>query len=230
MPTVTLHLGDCLEYMRTLEDGCIDAVVTDPPYGINLKANYLDSRKASQERDIRRHAWFSRSHKPISGDDRPFDPNPFLSFPIVMLWGANAYADQIPPSYSWLVWDKRDGRGANNNFSDCELCWCNGVPFSSVRIFRHLWTGYQRDSEIGEGSLHPTQKPVSLMKWCMAKAKIPAGATVFDPFMGSGSTGVACIKTGRNFIGCEIDPTYYAIAEKRIAEAQMQLPLLEAAD
>lgn len=229
MSNYELILGDCLEVMRGMEAGSVDCVLTDPPFGINLKSNYLETRKASQEKDQRRHAWLSRSHKPIIGDDKPFNPLPFLAYPIVMMWGANAYAGALPSSYSWLVWDKKDGRGANNGFSDCELCWCKGVPFESVRIFRHLWTGYQRDSEVGQGSLHPTQKPIALMKWCLERAKIPVGATVLDPFMGSGATGVACVQTGRNFIGCEIDPNYFAIAEKRIEEARMQLPLLHVA-
>lgn len=221
-----LHLGDALDVLRGMEPGSVDAVVTDPPYGISLKANYLETRKASQEKDTRRHAWLSKSHRPIVGDDKSFDPSPFLSFPIVMLWGANAYSELLPSNYSWMVWDKKAGRGASNGFSDCELCWCKGVPFESVRIFRHMWTGYQRDSEIGQGSLHPTQKPIALMKWCMELAKIPQGATILDPFMGSGSTGVAAVQTGRRFIGIEIDPGYYEIARKRIEAAQAQPPLI----
>jgi len=74
--------------------------------------------------------------------------------------------------------------------------------------------------------VHPTQKPVTLMEWCMEMAKVPKGATVLDPFMGSGTTGVACVKTGRNFIGIEIDETYFKIAQKRIEDAQRQ-PRLE---
>lgn len=226
MVDVRLYQGDCLDILKTLPDGCVDAVVTDPPYGIGLKANYLKTRRASQEKDTRRHAWLSKNHKAIVGDSEPFDPRHLLGFKTVMLWGANAYADKLPASYSWLVWDKKDKRGAKNGFSDCELCWCYGVPFNSVRIFHHLWCGYQRDSEVGEGSLHPTQKPIALMEWCLERLKLPDGATILDPYMGSGPVGVAAVRMGYNFIGIEIDPGYYAIAERRIREAQQQLPLL----
>lgn len=209
---VVIYHGDCLEILPSLSS--VDAVITDPPYGIALKANYLKTRKASQERDTRRHAWMSRKHDDIHGDDRPFDPAPFLNFPIVLLWGANAYAEKLPSRYSWLVWDKKDGRGAKNSFSDCELCWCSGVPFNSVRIFRHMWTGYQRDSEVGQKSLHPTQKPVKLMQWCIEKAGMPK--TILDPYMGSGPTLRAAKDLGLQAIGIEINERYCEIAAKRM--------------
>lgn len=225
--SVQLYLGDCLDVLRGMPAGSVDAVVTDPPYGINLKANYQQTRAAAHVRDTRRHAWFSKSHAAIAGDDKAFDPSHLLAFPTVLLWGANAYADRLPARYSWLVWDKRDGRGAQTSFSDCELCWCYGVSFRSVRIFRHLWCGYQRDSEVGEGSLHPTQKPVALMVWCIQQLELKPGATILDPYMGSGSTGVAAVQLGYSFIGIEIDANYYAIAERRIQAAQEQPRLFE---
>jgi DNA modification methylase len=94
-----------------------------------------------------------------------------------------------------------------------------------VRLYSQMWHGVARWAT--EGRLHPTQKPIGLMKWCIERYT-SAGDTVLDPFMGSGTTGVACVQTGRNFIGIEIDPTYFAIAERRIAEAQMQ-PRLDVA-
>jgi len=84
--------------------------------------------------------------------------------------------------------------------------------------------GYQRDSEVGQGSLHPTQKPIPVMEWCILHLT-NEGDTILDPFMGSGTTGVACVKLNRNFIGIEINPDYFAIAQKRIADAQMQQAL-----
>lgn len=222
--TVDLMLGDSLELMKSLPDGSVDAVVTDPNYGIGLKTNYRDSRAESQNRDTRSHAWASKNH-PSIGDGDSFDPAPLLRFKKLALWGANNYADKLPPQYSWLVWDKRDGRGAQNGFGDCELCYFRGADFHSVRLFSHLWIGYQRDSEVGEGSLHPTQKPVPLMEWCVLHLT-DVGHTVLDPFMGSGTTGIACVKLGRNFIGMEINPDYFAIAQKRISEAQLQMRLL----
>lgn len=223
-----IYCGDCLEVMPQLSG--IDAVITDPPYGIGLKTNYLDTRKISQEKDTRRHAWLSKSHAPIVGDDKPFDPSFLLCFPIVMLWGANAYSDKLPASYSWLVWDKKDSRGAENSFSDCELCWCKGVPFNSVRVFRHLWCGYQRDSEVGDGSLHPTQKPIALMSWCINKASLPINAVIFDPFMGSGTTLVAAQNEGRRAIGIELSEEYCRIAVDRLRQPSFfSLPISQPA-
>ena len=137
------------------------------------------------------------------------------------MFGANNYADRLPSSRGWIVWDKRE-HIASNDFADCELIWSNvdGV----ARIYRHYWSGALRASEQGISRVHPTQKPLALMMWLLNNYTQP-GDTILDPFMGSGTTGVACVKTGRNFIGIELDPGYYAIAERRIAEAQLQLPL-----
>jgi site-specific DNA-methyltransferase (adenine-specific)/modification methylase len=156
------------------------------------------------------------------GDDAPFDPSLLLSFPIVVLWGGNWYANRLPPG-RWFIWDKQEN-GGSGDFSEAEIAWCN--TGKAIKIFRHMWLGVQRRSEVGEPRLHPTQKPVALLRWCLETAKIPRGATVLDPFMGSGTTGVACVRTGRRFIGIEIEREYYDIAERRIREAQMQPPLL----
>lgn len=207
-----VYCGDCLELMKHIPDGSIDAVITDPPYGI-AHLNKFGSRG---------NLYKATPYKLIINDDKPFDPSPFLEFPKVCLWGANWYADKLPNRGSWLVWDKRVG-GASDNFSDGEMAWTN---YGNVmRIFRHKWRGFIRDSELDEPRLHSTQKPIALMKWCMDILKIPKGATVLDPFIGSGTTAVACIQTGRNFIGFEIDPDYCAIANRRIKEAQAQCKL-----
>jgi site-specific DNA-methyltransferase (adenine-specific) len=213
---VTLIHGDCLDVLKTLDSGSVDAVITDPPYGIN----YSPSQNTAK-------AWGNKTFvgsTVVANDDKPFDPEPFLRFPTVVLFGANNYADRLPASRGWIVWDKRE-HIASNDFADCELIWTNidGV----ARIFRHYWSGALRASEQGESRVHPTQKPLALMQWLVCNYTKP-GELVFDPFMGSGTTGVACVKTGRNFIGIELDEGYYKIAERRIAEAQMQLPLLEA--
>ena len=212
---VRLYLGDCLHIAPTLQG--VDALVSDPPYGISLPSNYAATRRNAEAKDKRRHAWPCREHAPqIIGDDKPFDPSPWLHHKTILLWGAQNYASKLPDKYSWLAWDKRDARGANSHQGDAELCWCSGVPFNSVRMFHHLWIGYQRDSEVGEKVLHPTQKPVAVMAWAMDQAKIKEGATVLDPYMGSGSTIIAAIRTGRKAIGIEKDPAHYATACDRI--------------
>lgn len=133
------------------------------------------------------------------------------------MWNLH-FADRLPVSAAWLVWDKRDGMTSNNN-SDVELAWasCGG----SARLIRHLWNGMLKASEREDRRAHPTQKPVAVMRWCIEQ--LPSDCkTIFDPFMGSGTTGVAAVKMGRNFTGIEIDPTYFDVSCRRIAEAVKQ--------
>lgn len=211
MSQYTLHLGDCLEYMRTMPDGFVDAVITDPPYGIGEDGG---------DKQRRRHYKPLVMHEKKEWDrERPqkvyFEEIIRVS-KLQIIWGGNYFADFLPPSMGWLYWDKLIG----GDFSDGELAWTsrkNAVRSFSKSSFAGLRGGWLRE--------HPTQKPVSLMKWCLEIAKVKPDATIFDPFMGSGTTGVACMQTGRNFIGCEIDPGYYAIAQRRIEAAAAQ-PLL----
>jgi site-specific DNA-methyltransferase (adenine-specific)/modification methylase len=159
-------------------------------------------------------------YRPVIGDDRPFDPAPILALDVpTVLWGANHYADRLPASGGWLVWDKE--RPDDLDQSTCELAWTNCIK--GVRRFRYLWHGMMRAGEHGE-NYHPTQKPAALMRWMLGLRWMPGG-TILDPFMGSGTTGVACVQTGRDFIGIEIDPGYFEIAKKRIEEAQLQMRL-----
>jgi DNA modification methylase len=207
---VTLYNADCLDVLPI----AADALVTDPPYGVGWKSI---SEKAMAGRK-----WTGRVWSKIHGDDKPFDPAPWLEYPIVIMWGANHYASRLPDSPAWLVWDKRGGT-AENNLSDCELAWCN--VGGSARLKMHMWNGLCRDSEIGE-HLHPTQKPVVVMAWAMDKAKIPVGATVLDPYMGSGTTGIACLRTNRNFIGIEKDLEHFKTACARLERECNQGALL----
>jgi site-specific DNA-methyltransferase (adenine-specific) len=208
--TIQLYQGDCLDILPTLTG--IDAVITDPPYGI-AKLNKFGHRGKVAA---------ATPYKPIIGDDKDFDPSPFLDFPVVVLFGANWYAPRLPASGGWLVWDKKDG-GTSDDFSDGEMAWIKGS--NVVRIIHHKWRGMIRASERNEPRLHSTQKPVWVMKWIIEQYTKP-GHTILDPFMGSGTTGVACVQTGRNFIGIELDPGYFAIAEKRIAETQEPLRIV----
>lgn len=201
---VTLYLGDCREILPTL--GRVDAVVTDPPYGIG----YVHGDGGGK---LARSTVFNRVA--VIGDDQPFDPAPWLAFPRVVLFGANHFADRLPPSSSWLVWDKRDGVCSNDQ-ADCEMAWTNaGGP---ARLTRHLWNGMLKASEKGESRVHPTQKPIAVMEWALRQVAQP-GSTVLDPYMGSGTTGVAAIRLGHPFIGIEMHEPYFDIACRRVADA-----------
>lgn len=196
---IQIYHGDCLEVLPFLAG--VDAVVTDPPYGIA----YCHGARRGGVR-------LGTDCQAIQGDDKPFDPSPWLRYGVVVLWGANHYASRLPDSSRWLIWDKRDGIPSNDQ-ADCETAWTNqnGV----ARLKTRYWNGAQA-TECGEKRVHSNQKPVALMQWSMEQAGVPEGATVLDPFMGSGTTGIACIRTGRKFIGIEIDQRHCDSAVERV--------------
>jgi site-specific DNA-methyltransferase (adenine-specific)/modification methylase len=205
----TLYLGDCLDVLPALRKA--DAVVTDPPYGIGFTFGKKKTAKLA-------HLANKRANQPIYGDDRPFDPSPWLRWPCI-LWGANHYAERLPHG-RWLAWNKLGDLEPWDSFSDVEFAWQN--TRAADRIFSLLWKGLvQGRKEPNNGErFHPTQKPVALMEWCLGF--LPDAHTILDPFMGSGTTGVACAKLGRKFIGIEIEERYFTIACERIRKAYDQ--------
>jgi site-specific DNA-methyltransferase (adenine-specific) len=183
-----------------------DVLVTDPPYGIGYSSSSSRSILA-----------VSRDHPPIEGDTEPFDPAPLLSMrlPSVM-WGANHYGSRMPDSPTWMVWYKREP-GVSNDSADAELAWSNlGGP---ARVFHHRWMGMLRDSE-RDAYLHPTQKPVALMRWVIEKC--PPG-TILDPYAGSGTTLVAAKSLGRKAIGVECVERYCEVAASRLRQEVLGL-------
>ena len=212
----TLYLADSFDLHELAEAA---AIVTDPPWGAATKCNAQRfTRPASswwKETDTSK----ATAHADIVGDTKAFDPRPFIHKETI-LWGANWFAERLPPSGGWLIWDKR--KGAENMaangwpLGEAEIAWTNvlGAP----RVFRNLWSGLLRSSEKGE-HYHPTQKPLALMEWCLGF--INAGE-ICDPFMGSGTTGVACARLGKRFVGVEIHEPYFDIACQRIEAAQRQ--------
>jgi len=194
--TVTLYCGDCLNLLPIEAD----AVVADPPYGIALECEGEASGGVGRQ-----------AFRAIEGDDKLFDPSPWLDFKDVVLFGSNNFCHAIPPQDGqWYFWDKT----LQNNgcrIAEGEFMWHK--QGTKPRAFRHLWSGAYRASESGERSVHPSQKPVALVVWLLGMVK---GQTIFDPFMGSGTTGVACVREGRNFIGVEKDERYFEIAVERI--------------
>jgi len=198
----TLYLGDCLDILPTLPK--VDAVITDPPYGLNIAAQPF-------------------KHQRINGAEKKnwdeIAPNSNLLNQIIklgnksILWGGNYF--NLPPSRCWLVWHKPDGPPS---FSRVELAWSNMDKLAGY----FQWTISATNPErVG----HPTQKPLALMKWCIDQAGNPE--TILDPFMGSGTTGVAAIQMGRKFIGIEREPKYFDIACKRIEQAVATPQLFE---
>ncbi len=207
----TLYLGDCLDILPTLPK--VDAVVTDPPYGIGEAAGKNASRgNMAIAKDYGTDHW---DNEPIS--------NELLQLVInagryACIFGGNYYA--VPPSSCWLVWDKLNG---TNDFADCELAWTN-LP-KAVRRIQYRWNGMIRQNNEPRGD-HPTQKPLGVMSWVISQ--FPAEtSTIIDPFMGSGTTGVAAAHAGLPFIGIELVPKYFDIACERITNAYRQGRMFE---
>jgi DNA modification methylase len=199
----TLYLGDCREILPTL--GKVDAVVTDPPYGMAWDGKVTRGPNGTGKQGPTKHYG-----KTILNDDEPFDPSPWLRFPKVVMWGFQHFAAHLPVG-STLVWLKRYDEGFGSFLSDADLAWMKG----GHGVYCQRDTSLQGKTE----RVHPTQKPVPLMGWCIRMAKVATGGTILDPYMGSGTTGVACVEMGRKFVGIELDPGYFDIACKRIALA-----------
>lgn len=191
----TLYHGDCLEILPTLPK--VDAVVTDPPYGIGFAAQPTNYQRAA-------------GMKPASWDNaRAERLSDLLSLAeIQVVWGGNYY--ELPPSRGWLSWFKPDAPPSMANF---ELAWTN-----QDRNARQIQQSIAATNAERVG--HPTQKPLVVMEWTLSQ--FPTAETILDPFMGSGTTGVACVNLGRKFIGIEIERKYFDIACERIAAAYAQ--------
>ena len=209
-----LILGDCLSIMPTL--GRFDAVVTDPPYGIGVdramaaKSGTRYGKSAAPAGHYKAQGW----------DDKPIGEDHVNAITAAsrsqIIFGGNYFA--LPPARCWLIWDKENG---GTEFADCEMAWTN--LDKPVRLLRWMWNGMLRKGqEVRHG--HPTQKPVALMEWCLGF--LPDAVTILDPFMGSGTTLVACQRMGRHGTGIELDPDYFDIACRRVDEAARQPDLL----
>lgn len=189
-----LYCADCMEVLPTLPK--VDAVITDPPYGIGIAKNPVRQKHEKMNWDN------------SIPDKKVLDSIVSIS-PTAVIWGGNYF--DLPPSQGFLVWDKLQPE--NFSLAMCEQAWCSFKK--PAKIFRHSVTSYEKE--------HPTQKPVALMQWCILQAGTPV--SVLDPFMGSGTTGVACMNMGIHFVGVEKEPKYFDIACRRIEQAQQQLKL-----
>jgi DNA modification methylase len=194
----TLYLADCMDVLPTLDR--VDAVITDPPYGIGQDGGAQRTR-GSKRKSGKKMGWDS------SRPDAAVFSLMEIAADVRIYWGGNYFADVLPPSMGWLYWEKRMG----GDFADGELAWTS--QHKALRQFSY----YRKN----KGDEHPTQKPLVLMKWCIEQCKNNP-QTILDPFMGSGTTGVAAIQMGRKFIGIEREESYFNIACERIEQATKQ--------
>jgi len=212
--SVQLIQGDCLEVMKGMADKSVDAVITDPPYGIKRDKGFegfegFGGFGTPIARTQYIGDWDSKRPEKIYFDEIQ------RAGKSILIFGGNYFSDYLPASGHWVAWDKRN---TMPTFGDCELVYTN-IKRNSVKMITKEYNGL-----IGKEKerFHATQKPLKIIYWLLNNYT-NEGDTIFDPFMGSGTTGVACVQTGRNFIGIELDPTYFKIAEKRIADAQLQM-------
>lgn len=198
---VTIYHGDCRDLLPGLPPS--DLLLTDPPYGMDYKP-------------LRGADGSKRWAEQVAGDGEPFDPTHLLGHRRLILWGANWYADRLPVSGGWVVWDKTP-KGAKNGFhaSHAELAWTNLC--SSVRKFSLQWGG---EAHGGEPHLHPTQKPLALMRWTLEQFAEP-GWLIVDPYMGSGPLAQVCSEMGYRYIGIELDEAHCETAVRRLAQASL---------
>ncbi len=221
--------GDCREVLPLLPKTA--AIVSDPPYGMNWNTNTKrfsgGNSPGSRAKQLNRGVVAGRDDwGKIEGDSTTFDPSPWLDFPKVVLWGSNHYAGRFPVGTT-LVWLKKYDHQFGTFLSDAELAWMKGGH--GVYAYRKTFGGRTRAME-AHGTAgydlkpaHPTQKPEGLMAWCIEKVGRPE--VVADPYMGSGSTGVAAMTLGLRFVGVEIHRPYFDIACARIEAAQRQAEL-----
>lgn len=194
----------------------VDAIITDPPYGIGYKVNARLLRPGMKLKATAQTVTEARGA--IANDDTAFDPAPWLALsPRAAFFGAQHFSPRLPVG-RWLVWDKRCG-GVQDSHSDCDLVWMTGDSRKAMRVHRQKWRGVVREGEENcsrSKKLHPNQKPVALLGAIMDALDLQPGQIVLDPYMGSGSTGVAALRKGLQFVGCEVDPAHFNVAVARL--------------
>ena len=201
-----LYNGDCLKYLKTLKDNEIDVLITDPPYGkkADKGTNGFGCSKNRRYNDN----WDSKIPS-----EEIFNEMLRVSKKVI-IFGANYFAHMLPPSKCWIFWDKKGDIAFKNPFADGELIYTNFTKPVKRIVFKQQ--GFITDSK--DKRVHPTQKPSELMQ-ILIENYTNKNDIILDCFMGSGSTGVACMNTNRKFIGIELDNNYFDIASKRIEEA-----------
>jgi len=209
-----IYCEDCLKTMKRMPDKSIDLVLTDPPYGINMDGGNIGGNNLGKAKDYIKKDWDK-----IPPTKEHFNEMLRISKNVI-IFGANHFIDLIPyRSSCWIVWDK-DNTG---NFADSELAYTNFK--TAVRNYKFRWNGMlQQDMANKEERHHPTQKPVELFKMILRDYAVKNDyKTIYDPFMGSGTTAIACKSLGLDYIGSELDKDYFEIINKRLQTVQGSL-------
>lgn len=207
--------ADCLNIMKKMPDKCVDLVVTDPPYGMRIDRALHNASNTKYGKSL-------AIKKDYGSTDWDYKPNPDYFNRLIfisqnqIIFGGNYFTDTLPISRGWIIWDKKCDEKYSNDFADCELVWTSfDMP---ARIFRWLWHGMlQHNMSNKEKRVHPTQKPLPLMKWIIEKYSQP-NQVICDSFFGSGSTLIAAKQLGRKYVGVETSEAYCKIAVQRLAQ------------
>ena len=198
----TLYLGDCRDILPMLPK--VDAVITDPSYGIGASSKKFINGTSKTNKD-----YYANVCWDTSTPSAEVMQLVLAAGDVQIVWGGNYFG--LPPSRCFLVWDKTIH---GNSYADCEFAWTNQDANARIKALNMVAANM-------DGRVHPTQKPLDLMRWCISQCRNNP-QSIIDPFMGSGTTGVAATEMGRKFIGIEREPKYFDIACRRIEDAQRQ--------
>lgn len=200
--------GDCLDLMVELPDKSVDLIITDPPYG--KKADKGTNGFGSSKNRRYRGGWDTKIPPKEVFDEM------FRVAKNVVIFGGNYFCHQLPPSNCWIFWDKKGDIAFQNPFADGELIYTTFKKPVKKVVFKQQ--GFITDSK--DERYHPTQKPSELVQKLIEMFS-EEGDTILDPFIGSGTTAIAAIRSGRHFIGFELDPDFCQVAEKRIEHEKL---------
>jgi site-specific DNA-methyltransferase (adenine-specific) len=199
-----IHNVDCLEFMRQVPDNYFDLVLTDPPYGLGDR---LSKGAGKLNNTPMKQLYLKTQWEDIAPDNKIFNEI-FRISKNQIIWGGNYF--DLPPTRGFICWDKKQPMPT---LSACEYAW---TSFDKpAKLFAISSTDLNRK--------HPTQKPIELMKFCLNYAKVNAETKIFDPFMGSGTTAIACESLGLKWCGCELEPDYVEIANNRLKSVQLDM-------
>lgn len=217
---------DCIDLMREMIKQGIKAdwCIADPPYGIGVEKMSFTQSGAKKIGKATRRDYTSIGEWDKERLTQDYFDLMFQCSKNQIIFGGNYYTDILPPTKSWIVWDKRCDNNLRNDFADCELAWCST---GQARVFRYLYNGMlQDDMKNKDERFHPTQKPTQLITQLL-NYYTNEKDLILDPFMGSFTTAVACHKMQRHFIGAELDKEYFALGQKRLQEVQNQISMFD---
>ena len=206
---------DCMEGMKQFPDKYFDLAIVDPVYGDVTKGGYMTHNSGQRigngkanQKGYHSGLWLQEK------TDNLYFKELFRVSKNQVIWGGNYFANMLPISQCWVVWDKQHPDGIG--FADCELAWSSFNRAS--RIFRFMWNGMlQGDMKHKENRIHPTQKPVALYSWLLNKFA-NKDDVILDTHVGSASSLIACHRTGHKFVGFELDEYYYKLANQRLKD------------